>query len=302
MKLVALSQFTGTVTWMGRSVSVVDARTGVPAGAAGPQVLVGDTRVVLEVLRRNPGADLRPLLLDSEGPGDLSAAAAAVIRAYPRAQLVYAVRAHGDAYVARGLPRDRVTHVPASLQFFPLMLPGFSFPTATWEPASPPRLSSGGRVWRDYDTLRLVADELRMPVDVVTDTTRVTVGASPFVHVSGVLPFDEFCAVLVRSAATLIPLVANGRNAGQATIVLAMHLGVPIVASDSPAVREYVTPQETGLLVPPAEPRAMAAAVRRLLADRALTQRLTEAARAAAAGFEAQARSRLETALAWLEA
>jgi glycosyltransferase involved in cell wall biosynthesis len=50
-------------------------------------------------------------------------------------------------------------------------------------------------------------------------------------------------------------------------VVEAMMAGLPVVASDVGSVREAVRDGATGLLVPPNDPGALAAAVGRLLAD-----------------------------------
>jgi len=60
----------------------------------------------------------------------------------------------------------------------------------------------------------------------------------------------------------------------------AMGLGRPVVATDIGGNRELVRHGETGLLVPPRDPAALAAAVLTLVDDRALVSRLTDAARA----------------------
>lgn len=57
-----------------------------------------------------------------------------------------------------------------------------------------------------------------------------------------------------------------------------MAAGVPIVASDLPAVREVLRHEDNGLLVPPDDPGALASALRRLLDDRDLGRRLAEQA------------------------
>ena len=48
----------------------------------------------------------------------------------------------------------------------------------------------------------------------------------------------------------------------------AMACGKPVVATTAGGIPEVVVDGETGLLVPPRDPRAMAAAIVRLLADR----------------------------------
>ncbi len=60
----------------------------------------------------------------------------------------------------------------------------------------------------------------------------------------------------------------------------AMACGRPVVASDLPTgVRFVCRHEETGLLVPPRDPVALAGAINRLLADTALRTRLGAAAR-----------------------
>ena len=61
----------------------------------------------------------------------------------------------------------------------------------------------------------------------------------------------------------------------------AFACAVPVVASDIDGYRDVMT-DETGLLVPPGEPAALAEAVVRLLEDEALRRRLGAAARVVA--------------------
>lgn len=58
----------------------------------------------------------------------------------------------------------------------------------------------------------------------------------------------------------------------------------PLVATDGGGVREIVTDGVDGLVVPPGDPHALTASVRRLLADRDLGQRLADAGRGRSAG------------------
>ena len=82
-----------------------------------------------------------------------------------------------------------------------------------------------------------------------------------------------------------------------------MAAGRPIVASDLPSIREVLHHEVDALLVPPGDHEAMAAAVARLLADRALSARLAEAARAAAPAYSWDRRAeRLELFFAALGA
>ncbi|MCX7599819.1 MAG: glycosyltransferase family 4 protein, partial [Armatimonadetes bacterium] len=65
-------------------------------------------------------------------------------------------------------------------------------------------------------------------------------------------------------------------------IIEAAFLGIPTVASNLPGVDEAVVHEETGLLVPPRDSKALAEAIERLLVDESLRQRLGEAALARA--------------------
>jgi glycosyltransferase involved in cell wall biosynthesis len=54
----------------------------------------------------------------------------------------------------------------------------------------------------------------------------------------------------------------------------------PLICSDLPVLREVIEDGRNGLLVPPADPDAWAAALKRLLEDRHLRDRLATAAHA----------------------
>jgi phenylacetate-CoA ligase len=59
----------------------------------------------------------------------------------------------------------------------------------------------------------------------------------------------------------------------------AIACGVPLVTANTPGARELFTDDVDALLVPPGDPAAVAGAVRRIAADRALAQRLAAAGR-----------------------
>ncbi|HVG97224.1 MAG TPA: glycosyltransferase family 4 protein [Chloroflexota bacterium] len=67
--------------------------------------------------------------------------------------------------------------------------------------------------------------------------------------------------------------------------VEAMAAGTPVVASRVGGIPEAVTDGETGLLVPPADPPALAAALEALIDDAGRRHRMAAAARARAAAF-----------------
>ena len=91
--------------------------------------------------------------------------------------------------------------------------------------------------------------------------------------------FLEHAQVLERFAgydAVLIPSLWAEPLAG--TIAEAMARGLPVIATDRGGTPEIISDGENGLLVPPDEPMMLASAVKRLVQDPALAQRIRRAA------------------------
>jgi glycosyltransferase involved in cell wall biosynthesis len=101
----------------------------------------------------------------------------------------------------------------------------------------------------------------------------------------GSLPRDEVLS-LFRSADAA--LLSSAWENFPHTLVEALAVGTPAIATSVGGVPEIVTHGENGLLVPPGDPAALAAAIRRFLADDALRARLTAAAAPSAERFSAE--------------
>jgi glycosyltransferase involved in cell wall biosynthesis len=99
---------------------------------------------------------------------------------------------------------------------------------------------------------------------------------------TGHLPWSELVATLHRAHLCLNPSPKEGWGL---TVIEANRCGVPVVASDRPGLRDSVRHEQTGLLVPYGDARAMGQASLRLLHDRDLLSCYSEAARAWADGF-----------------
>lgn len=82
----------------------------------------------------------------------------------------------------------------------------------------------------------------------------------------------------VLAAADLFAFPSRYEGLGGA-VIEAMALGLPVVASDLPALREVVEADGTGLLVPPDDPASLAGALDRLLADDHTRRRMGDAGR-----------------------
>ncbi len=99
-------------------------------------------------------------------------------------------------------------------------------------------------------------------------------GIAGRVHLSGYQP--DPAVALARAQV----FVLSSRSEGFPRSVLeAMRAGLPVVASDVGGVREAVSEGINGLLVPPGEPKALAGALEKLIAEAPERQRLGAAAR-----------------------
>ena len=143
-----------------------------------------------------------------------------------------------------------------------------------------PYLVALGGEARDYDTI-IEAARLR-PND------RFVIIARPH-SVKGELPsnvslrinvtFDEAWSTVWHAYASLISLRSAATPNGHVTLVGSMLLGKAIVITDSTGVHDYVSSNQSALLVPAASPKDFANAIAHLLEDRQLGLRLGQNAR-----------------------
>lgn len=99
-------------------------------------------------------------------------------------------------------------------------------------------------------------------------------GIADRVHLLGYRP--DVPNVLAAGDVYVMPSLSEGLPLA---LIEAMFAGKPVVASNVGGIPEVVTDTVDGLLVPPADPQALAAALRRVFADRELAERLGTAAR-----------------------
>lgn len=132
---------------------------------------------------------------------------------------------------------------------------------------------------RPHARLELIGDGERA-ADYLAMARQLGVGGK--VTFNGALPYDEVAAAYRRAAVAVLPcrVAASGDRDGMPTsLVEAAGHGLPLIATDVVGVGELVRDGVTGLLVPPEDPQALAAALIRVLDDPALARRLGEAGR-----------------------
>lgn len=197
-----------------------------------------------------------------------------------------------DDFVRRGLRADRIRVVHNGLDHE-------RYGVAPDPPRDPhPSLLCLGRI-RRYKRLDLVVEavarlgttrhpDLRLTIagsgDYLEPLRRHTarVGGDPFVHFAGRVTEEEKVRLYRRSWAFVMTSPKEGWGL---TCLEAQACGTPVVASDSPGLREAVRHDASGLLVRHGDPGSLEAAIDRILSDAATRARLSAGALAHAAEY-----------------
>ena len=102
----------------------------------------------------------------------------------------------------------------------------------------------------------------------------------PNTQVRSGLSQAECLELNARAAVSVVPIANQETASGQVTFLQSMALGVPVIATDCPGTRDYLTHEADALVVPPRDPSALRTALDRLWSDDALHARLGAAGRA----------------------
>ncbi|BAM02789.1 putative glycosyltransferase [Phycisphaera mikurensis NBRC 102666] len=202
-------------------------------------------------------------------------------------------RADAAAFAAAGMEPERLHVAPSGVD-----LRAFGgLPEPDLLGGGPPRVAYLGRLSEDRGLGLLLAlhrrGVLRLSLAGDADTA---FEPPPGVASRGFVPPREVPALLGATDLVLLPYQPRLAHAGSISPIKlfeAMAAGRPVIASDLPAIREVVRDGVNGLLVPPADADAWAAAVARLRADPGLARRLADAARTDAAAYAWPQRARV---------
>jgi glycosyltransferase involved in cell wall biosynthesis len=191
------------------------------------------------------------------------------------------------ALTADGVPATRVHTIPSG--FDPVLFAGGS--PDVFAPVGRPRIGYVGRLAPQKRADRLVEafGRMREAASLVVvgdgpDRERVhrLAAGLPRVHLTGFVEHTAVPAVLASLDVLVLPSAYEEMGS---VLTEAMASGLPVVASDVGGIPEVVRDGHTGLLVPPGDVDALAAALDRLAADADLRARLSAGARARAADY-----------------
>jgi glycosyltransferase involved in cell wall biosynthesis len=149
---------------------------------------------------------------------------------------------------------------------------GVDLPTEVGTEATPPEVLYAGRLSEEKGVLELVAATRGMNLVVAGDgPLRARVPSA-----RGFVPNDELQALYARAAVVACP---SRREGFGVACLEAMAHARPVVATSVGGLRDLVVDGHTGLVVPPRDPEALRAALRRLLGNSELRRRFGEAGR-----------------------
>ncbi len=172
---------------------------------------------------------------------------------------------------AFGLPRARFRFVPFAIED---QAPSLE------EDVSRPFVVALGSAGRDYRALVDALRRLGLPGVIVSGAHAVEgLDLPPGVTARSGEPLAACHALAQRARVSVVPLANTVTASGQVTVIEAMLLGRCVVATRTVGTEDYVEDGVTGLLVPPGDVDALAAAIQGVWDDPARRAAIGRAAR-----------------------
>jgi glycosyltransferase involved in cell wall biosynthesis len=166
-----------------------------------------------------------------------------------------------------------VFHWPAGKAgFVPLLVAGGLLDSPTED--SEGFIFSGGRVYRDYDTLIRALDGSGYRAIVVSEGDVPALRDHPRIETMYRIPLEDFNSLVARSRIVVLPLEDKPFSIGQTVLLQAMAMGKPVIATRTAGTVDYIEHLETGLLVEPHDPVALRKAIDLLMRDEGLRVKL----------------------------
>ncbi len=179
------------------------------------------------------------------------------------------------------LPRDRFVYVPFTEE---MVAPEFA------EDDADPFILAMGTANRDYATMVEAVSDLGLRTVIIAGPRAIDAASvPPNVTVLSGLTLAACHALCQKARINVVPLDTDDTASGQVTVRYAMMFGKAVIATTSIGTEDYIEDGVTGLLVPPRDAPAMAAAIKALWNNTAERHAMGQAARIwllANAGFE----------------
>jgi glycosyltransferase involved in cell wall biosynthesis len=190
---------------------------------------------------------LGPILVDGARSSALQRVA---LQGYARCdRLLFYTRAGLETAAKLGLSRSALRFVPLGVR------------PRRDEPLPPgDYFVAAGRDSRDWATLAEAARGLSMDVIV---TGPASLPESGPLRLAPQAAGESFFTLLEGAAAMVLPFARTDRPVGHLSMLAAMSVGRPIVATDSPGVEDYIS-EDIGSVVPPRDPGALRDALQEL--------------------------------------
>lgn len=211
------------------------------------QPLAGALAAMVRPRGRPPIVVLNPLL----HPGEKSWRQTVVIGGLRRAERVifYSQRALGSA--------REMSVAPGTLRFVRLGVQ----PRCSVAPTSGPYLLAAGRDRRDWATLVEAARGTHVEIKVVGPHR---LALPPPLQLLAPVDHEGFLRLVGEAMAVIVPLEGTERTAGQLTLLDAMSMGRPVIATRTQGTEDYVSP-DVGFLVPPQDAGALRNAIAEMI-------------------------------------
>ena len=152
-------------------------------------------------------------------------------------------------------------------------------------PVEPDLICSAGQLLRDYPTLIEATRGLGLRVHVAAGSPWIAHELRPDAALPAHVTWRrynrfELRDLYARAAIAVVPIFENEYQTGISTILELMAMGKALIVTKTRGQTDTIIDGESGLYVPPGDPKALAAAIERLRADPDLRKRLGAAARA----------------------
>lgn len=133
---------------------------------------------------------------------------------------------------------------------------------------------------RDYATLFAAIADTDLTLDLVCRPENLSgLSVPPNVRVLGTVPRVEYRRLLRRAKVVAVPTQVLTYPTGSSVALEASSSGCCVVATDTPAMADYIADGHSGVLVPPQDAQGWREVLLRLRADDDVRRRLGEAAR-----------------------